>query len=396
MVKEFKFNLQGLFILITLLTLVSCGSGSESQPSAEPSPFQPYVYQTPQTKSDGWQALSAIDLGLDPALLESLIDKINQNQFGFRRMDGVLIVKDGNLIFESLLRTSLDESDEWASNTNLQIHAVHSVTKSITSAAIGIAIEQGLIESVDDLALNYFPEFSPLLNPSANKQSMTIENWLTMQHGLQWNEWDVNYLDNSNQNKQMIDSSDPIRFLLDLPSVNEPGTHFAYSTGISYALGEIISKTSGQRFYDFVINNIFQPLEITQYDAWLMKNDLHAGSSLYLTMRGMAKFGQLYLNGGLWKGQQVVPEYWTELSTQQHVSQGNIRYGYQWWMNSFTVNGEVVQGYSANGWGGQLIYVLPTLNSVVVLTGHRYKDGQSDETSVSTIMQQHILPFLAQ
>jgi CubicO group peptidase (beta-lactamase class C family) len=389
-------TLSWLGLILALFVLNGCGGASDATTQTTTiTPGPPYSYNQPEQKSDGWQVASAVDLGLDIQEIESLINRIEANDFGFRRVDGVLIVKDNKLILEKHLRTELDESDSWAQNTNLELHAVHSVSKSIMSAAFGIAIEQGLVGGVNDLALDYFEDLKPLANDSSAKQAMTIGNWLTMQHGLDWNEWDVNYLSSANQNLQMIESANPLRFLLDLPSTSQPGTEYAYSTGISYALGQIIAQTSEQRFYDFVIRHIFEPLGINEYDAWYLQGDAHAGSALYLTMRGMAKFGQLYLDGGVWLGQQVVPETWVNNSTQEKVSSDGIRYGYQWWLTDFSVNGEDVFCFYANGWGGQLIFVLPDLNVVVVLTGHGYEDGDAAETSARKMMEDYILPFVS-
>lgn len=391
---------KSMLTLLLAASLVGCGGSSgDSAPapsptqSPEPTPQAPQ-YSMPAAKADDWQVASAVELGMDVTVLEQLMENINNNSFGFRNMDGVLIVKNNQLIFERRLRNQLDITDGWADNQNLDIHAVHSVTKSIMSAAIGIAIERGEIGSLDDLALSYFSDYLPLANDSQSKQQMTIENWLTMQHGLQWNEWDVNYLDDANQNGQMIDAADPMRFLLDLPSVAQPATDYAYSTGISFALGRIISRTSGQRFYDYVQQHLLTPMNIQQHDAWFMRNDVHAGSALYLTMRGMAKFGQMYLDGGQWLGQQIVPANWVALSIEEHVSQDNIRYGYQWWLNTFTSEGVDYEAFYANGWGGQFILVIPQLNSVVVLTGRRYQDGQSEQTSVRMMLEDYIIPFL--
>ena len=161
-------------------------------------------------------------------------------------------------------------------------------------------------------------------------------------------------------------------------------------------MGQIVARQSGQSFYQFIINNLFEPLGITQHDAWMFRGDLHAGSGLYLTLRGMAKFGQMYLDDGRWLGQQVVPAAWVRESTQQYVQQGSIRYGYQWWLTTFQMGEVSIESFSANGWGGQLIYVLPDLNAVVVMTGHRFEDGQGAETDVRVMMEQFILPFINQ
>lgn len=384
------------FILVLCAALSGCGGSGDpvDGQSTQNSPSAGYTYQIPVAKTDGWKVATASDLGLKPDRLVSLLDNINSDAMGFRRMDGILLVKDNQLIFEQQLRTELDVSDGWINNRDLELHAVHSVTKSIMSAAMGIAIEQGLVAGENALVLDYFPQYLPLANDSTTKQSMTISDWLSMQHGLQWNEWDVNYLSPANQNKQMLDSANPMRFLLDLPYGSEPGTVFAYSTGVSYALGQIIAQASGQRFYEYVISHLFEPMGITNYDSWYLGNDAHAGSSLYLTMRSMAKFGQLYLDNGVWQGQQIVPSHWIQNSIQQKASATNIRYGYQWWLNTYTVQQTQYETYSANGWGGQLIIVVPDMNSVIVLTGHRYEDGDAAETNIRNMLENYILPFL--
>lgn len=387
-------------LLFILLWVGSCGgSGSDSDASSPvpQSALAPaFAYSQPAERGDGWRTASAVDLGMDVTGMETLMAQIQNNAFGFRRMDGVLVVKNGDVVFEAQLRNALDMTDQWAENQDPELHAVHSVTKSIMSAAVGIAIEQGLIAGVEESALSYFTALAPFGQDEEAKLRMTLHDWLTMQHGLQWNEWDVNYLDERNQNLQMIESPDPLGFLFNLPMAGEPGESFAYSTGISYALGEVIARASGQRFYDFVIQNLFVPLQIDEYDTWWMQGDAHAGSSLYLSQRSMAKIGQMFLDGGVWAGQQVVPAHWVTLSTTEHVSQGSIRYGYQWWLRNYRVGGEVIDTVYASGWGGQLIFILPALDAVVVMTGSRYEDGDADQTSVTTMMQEYILPFVMQ
>lgn len=397
MVKALRPSTKGAVVSVIsiylALSLSACG-GSSNDDAAVATPAAPYVYQPPTAKADDWPVASATDWGMDVSLMERLLDNIKADRFGYRNMDGIVLIKDGHVIFEQLLRQKTDVTDGWINNTNLNLHAVHSVSKSVMSAAMGIAIERGEVGGIDDRALDYFDDLAPFANFDSRKQSMTLEHWLTMQHGLQWDEWNVNYLNNANQNKQMIDSPTPMRFLLDLPTATEPGSTFAYSTGISYALGQVIARSSGQTFYHYIQTHLFTPLGITNFNSWMMLGDAHAGSSLYLTMRDMAKFGQMYLDGGIWMGQQVVPSDWVTLSTQEHVSEGNIHYGYQWWLARFTVKDQVYESVYADGWGGQYIMLFPVLNSVVILTGHRYEDGMAEQTSVRGMLEDYILPFL--
>lgn len=391
------YSFRDYLFLVILIALTACGGSSSDSASDNPTnPNFPdsFTYQAPSPRGDGWETASAVDLGMDVSLIENMVNRIYDNDFGFRRMDGVVIVKDNQLIFDTLIRTELDVADGWASNNNLSIHAVHSVTKSVMSLSMGIAIEQGLVGSVEDSALSYFPSYAPYGSQTELKQSMTIKNWLTMQSGFAWDEWNVNYQDDSNQNLRMINASDPLSFLFTQPMGSQPGTDYAYSTGVSYALGEIIARTSDMNLLQFMQLNLFQPLRISQIDHWVFHGDVHGGSGLYLTMRDMAKLGQLILDNGQWQGQQVVPQSWIEESTQQQVVSGTIRYAYQWWITDFSANGQNYHCIYASGWGGQQIFVLPELNAVVVLTGHRYEDGQAEQTSVRDMMQDYILPMI--
>ena len=109
----------------------------------------------------------------------------------------------------------------------------------------------------------------------------------------------------------------------------------------------------------------------------------------------MAKFGQLFLDGGVWNGVRVVSEEWVNASIQQRVdlnSAGSVGYGYQWWMGQFTANGQAYNTYYADGFGGQYIFVFPELNLVIAMTGSAYDDGQPEERSIRNILEQSILP----
>ena len=212
------FRLLTISALAATSLLAGCGGsgGSSDSPNTPTTPTGQstgYSYFLPVEKADGWQIASATELGLDVSLMETLVDRIDANEHGYRRMDGILVIKDGQLIFEKHFRTQTDVSDGWIGNSDLELHAVHSVTKSVMSAAIGIALEQGLIGSIDDPVADYFPEYANVIATNEAKQRMTIRDWLTMQSGFAWDEWNVNYLDNTNQNKRMIDSADPMGFL---------------------------------------------------------------------------------------------------------------------------------------------------------------------------------------
>jgi CubicO group peptidase (beta-lactamase class C family) len=389
----------GLILIAIALLTTSCGGGDKQQSNTTPPPAAPvpYSYSVPEQRNDGWTAQDARAANIDVQRLETLMDQINSQQYGFRRIDGLAIVKDGKLVFEQRVRTSLDIGDGWAANTDIDLHVVNSVTKSVMSLAFGIALDQGLISGLDASIYDYLTVDNTIENWDDRKAGISIRHYLTMQHGYDWDEWNVNYLDSSNLNAQMNNSAEPIQFLLNRPMATDPGTTFAYSTGVSYALGVMIANASGTSFFDFLDRELLQPLNITKSDFWTLDGELHAGSALYLSLRDMAKIGQLVLDGGRWHGIQVVPEAWVNESIAKHlqVSQDNdVGYGYQWWSRTYNRGSEPLPVIAALGFGGQLIYVFKDLNAVIVFTGHRYNDGDDDETNIANILENYILPAL--
>jgi len=379
--------------LILLLSLGITGCGSDSTtPSPEPAPK--YEYQQPIVKNDGWLTAHLDELSIDTSAYEALVDKIVNKKSGYRHIDSVMVIKGGKIIFDESFRDSLDMADGWANNQDINLHILNSVTKSFTSSLIGIAIEQGYIEDVNVKVHDYFQAKLPVENWSTAKENVTLKNWLTMRHGYLWDEWNVSYLESENINSQMNNSKDPITFLLSRPMETEPGSTFAYSTGVSFAIGRLLENATGQSVTDFMEQNLFAPLGIEQYTYWALDGQLHTGSSLYLSPRDMAKFGQLFLNKGEWNGEQVVSESWVTESTSRYHDKGSWGYGYQWWSKSFIVEGRSIDSFSANGFGGQFIYVLPEIDTVVVFTGKGYQVGEMEEYRVEDIMENDILPSL--
>lgn len=383
-----------VLLIFSIPGFVAC-STSTSTSNNDVNSNGPYTYTIPQANGDGWQTKDLNQLGLDPSAIERLIVNIDNEAAGFLHIDSLVIAYNGALVFEQQFRESLDVADSWANNTDTDLHVINSATKTFTSALIGIAIDQQIISSVDVKVHDYFQHKLPIAHWSDEKQSITIENWLNMRSGYEWDEWSVNYLDSSNLNSQMNNAADPVQFLLDQPMATNPGSTFAYSTGVSYGLGRIIQLASGTTLNNFLRDNLLSPLNISEYDYWALDEQLHSGSALYLKTRDMAKFGQLYLDGGQWNGQRVISEEWVRASIQQRVdfdASGSSGYGYQWWMDTFLSGERIVNSYYAEGFGGQFIYVFPELNLVIAMTGSAYDDGQEEQRSIRNILEKTILP----
>jgi CubicO group peptidase (beta-lactamase class C family) len=352
-----------LFVGLTVVTGINaCGDGEPTGGSFPPP--EPYVYEVPEQTSDGLVTGHLSDHGFDVTDITNLIDRIRDRTY--LNIHSVLIIKDGVLVLDEYF-AGASYNRSYTRFDKDSLHSLHSVTKSYTSALVGIAIDQGHIASVDDKISTYLPEYADVFEGS-ERDSIRIKHLLAMTAGLYWDEWTYPYDDIRNTHVALALSSDPVRYALELPIVAAPGTVFQYNSGISITLGRIVHNATGLTTDAFAEQYLFGPLGITDY-YWYSYPDgtFQTGGGLWLRPRDMAKFGMLYLNRGRWGEEQVVSASWVDESVQQHAP--GVGYGYQWWLGYYGVGGQVIEGYSARGRGGQYIFVLPGANLVVVFTG---------------------------
>ncbi|WP_353626615.1 serine hydrolase, partial [Bacillus sp. JCM 19041] len=223
-------------------------------------------------------------------------------------IDSVLVQRNNTVIFEYYRNNKMKEKQ----------HKINSVTKSILSALIGIAIDKGYIENVNTPIINYFPEF----NKDKENQKITIKHLLTMTSGLHWP-----------GNSGMIPSKNWVNYVLQQAIDNPPGNEMIYSCGSSQLLSAILQKTTGLDTEVFAKKHLFTPLGITDY-KWNRDAQGIAIGGFGLTMKtvDMLKIGRLYLKNGLWKSKQIVPYHWIEESTSPKVKVDDVTsYAYHWW-----------------------------------------------------------------
>jgi CubicO group peptidase (beta-lactamase class C family) len=374
-----KISLKALLlILLCAVWLISCGPTS--------------TYQVPEQTNDGWQTASLDDVGIDEGLIREAVDRVHDDVY--QNVHSILIVKDGKLVFEEYFggyRWDYNDDQFKGEFTDFGVNTTHnlaSVTKSFTSALIGIAIDRGFIQGVDEKVFAFFPGYASLSDET--KDQITLEHLLTMTSGLAWNEMELPYSDTNNDLIQLFIVSDPIGYILAKPIVSEPGTEWYYNGGGTNILGEVIREATGLRIDDFADEHLFAPLGITEYEWDHINPDMiHASGNLQLRPRDMAKFGYLFLNGGVWQGERIVSQEWVEESTRERfqTSWGN-GYGYQWWLKTYRVDSPSVDSFFASGWGGQEIIVFPSLELVVVFTGGNYVE----QSPIDDIVTRHILP----
>ncbi len=308
--------------------------------------------------TEGWELASLEDHAIDRAKM-GLADEFAENDPLSR---AVLVIKDGYLVFERYYHGGgVDES------TNL-----HSVTKSFSSALVGLLVDDGLVNSTSQKMVDLMSEYPEF-------EGIRLHHALTHTTGLSWSEEGLPW-------ENWVASDDWVTEALSRGFVAPPGRGFKYSSGNSHFLTSLVYDQTGTFPGEIAKERLFDPLGIpfkvfdkpVSYSRWRdyvqplsqsWRRDTRGieigATCLYLTARDMAKFGFLYLNRGFWDGEQVIPEDWVIASTQEHVTDiyGRYSYGYQWWITR--VAGQ--PAFLASGFGGQIIGVIPSLDLVVVL-----------------------------
>ena len=270
---------------------------------------------------------------------------------GMPRLHSLLISHNGELVVEQYF----NGVDRW------QRANVKSVSKSVLSALVGIAIEQGHIESVDQPIAGYYGDL--LAEP---KRAITIGNLLSMQAGLETTSF-YNY-------GAWVLSRDWTRFALEQPLQSTPGTDMHYSTGNTHLLSDILTKATGQTTYEFARRNLAEPLGFTLAEWPRDPQGIYfGGNDMELTPRQMLAFGELYMNRGKYRGRQVVPAAWVDASLTPRVTSSrdpDRQYGLGWWVKDMAG----LETAYAWGYGGQFVLLVPDLDLVVVTTSDSRPD----------------------
>jgi len=353
-----------LLIILTVSTIPRIALSDRVVPSQKSGPAGtgglgsgvPISSQVPDYwPTAGWRESSPEMQGMSSAKLNEMMQYVRQQTIG---IDSVVVVRNGYVVMEEYPRPLLYGPQN--------PHPLYSVTKSFSSALIGIAVKEGFIDGVQHKVLDFFPNRT-FANMDSLKEAITLEHLLTMTSGLPWDEWTYPYGDPRNDATAMMLSSDPVQFVLDRPMVRIPGTTWVYNGGGSHLLSAIVNETTGSDTETFAREHLFNPLGISNL-FWGRDPFQHVPwgfMGMSLTPLDMAKFGYLYLNNGTWEGRQIIQTDWVTESIRPHYSAWpGWRYGYQWWISSAS------NVFVARGYMGQNIIVAPEYNMVVVFTGN--------------------------
>jgi CubicO group peptidase (beta-lactamase class C family) len=334
----------------------------------------------PAKLGDGWPVAAPQREGLDAGEICAIAPRLESLQGA--DPNGVVVVRHGALVYEHYFT---GEDKLWqeplavVSHDARALHHIESITKSVVAILTGIAIDRRLLAGVDVPVLPFFPEDADLKTPE--KAAITVRDLLTMTSGIDWPEGAVSYNNPSNVNRlRMFAEPRPNRFVLEQPMVAEPGTVWNYNGGGVGLIAAILQRATHERLDLFAKEALFAPLGIADWKWEVMANsDPSPSGGLLLRPRDLAKIGQLVLDGGRWHGQRVVSAGWIkemtspELRRPSQFHHGIDSYGYLWWLGHAAVGGEKIDWVGGLGWGGQRLYVVPSLDLVVVATAGVYR-----------------------
>jgi CubicO group peptidase (beta-lactamase class C family) len=355
---KFYFNWRQYSLLIIAIVLLVISALPSSGPSIEDLLAVDY---TP-LPGDDWEVSTPAEQGLDPML----VAEVYYNAAELETIHSLLVIKDGYLIAEDYFNEgSIDQKDR-----------LQSVTKSYTSALVGIALEQGYLSSVDQKMLDFFPEVADQVT-DPRKEQITIRHLLQMRAGYPWEETDPALWDG------LLSGHYP-PLIEEFPLIADLGTEFHYSNLSSNWLGIIVDRATGTNLKAYAEENLFLPIGV-EAGEWGTDAEGHNNGcgDLHFTARDAAKFGLLYLNDGLYEGDQVVPAGWVHDSLQRYsedinatggfpanwgLSFRDIGYGYQWW----SARAGEHHFDLAWGHGGQLIVLLDKFDMVIVVTSYPF------------------------
>lgn len=361
-----------------------------------------------KTKDDknyvsGWETSSPAAQGIDKLVIDSIHQEIQNGDYGL--IDHFLLIRNGKIIadynynqdYETISKNydtlkhqyNYDHPDWHPYYKNSELHSLQSVSKSISSLLLGIAIDEGLVSHLDATILPLFTDYKLDLSDE-RKNAITLKNLLTMQSGILWDE-SSSYADNQENNCTVMELSDDwVQYVLDRPMDTIPGTKFVYNSGVTVLLGKIVRIATGRRIDKWAEEKLFGPLGITDY-YWkeTPKGEIDTEGGLYLSAYDLAKIGHLMMNNGAWNNKQIVSEKWIEESIRPSVKLNEkLGYGYQWWVPEY--KDEEVKIFAGNGYGGQYVMMAKEYDMLVVFNGWNIH-GQAEKSTWSAL-QDRILP----
>lgn len=330
---------------------------------AAPAPYYP---------GKSWREATPESQGLDSTVLAGLVSNISAKHLN---VHSVTVIRHGNVVLDTYFYP-------YQRNTP---HDAGSLTKSITAAIMGIAVDKGRVKT-DASLLSFFPGEAPR-DPDPQKQKITVADLLTMRAGL-----DCGFAPGERELEEMRHTPDWVKYTLALPMKYEPGTKFGYCSPGYHMLSSIITSAYHEPEAEFGKRNLFAPLGITDV-IWPPDDQgrTHGWGDIHLHPLDFAKIAYLYLHGGTWEGRQIVPAEWIQKSITKQADPGRgagSGYGYGWWL----ANTDGLEEFGGNGRGGQRIAVWAAKDMIVIVTGGGYQTNEVMPAIVRSIKSDGALP----
>jgi CubicO group peptidase (beta-lactamase class C family) len=383
---------------VALLVLSLCTSAQDRKPA------QTWSIAAPET------------IGLVPTNLAAVDADVTGGKFGL--LDSVLFIRCGKTGYEHSYTHDYGQiygelaKKEGALNHDVHgqynyfstefhpfyrgsdLHTMQSVTKTVTSITIGIAMTRGDFPAdLDTPVVKFFGAYK-ISNLDERKRRMTLRHLMTMTTGLEWHE-DLPNIDPRNPVNIMEGSHDWVQYTIDQPMANEPGSVWVYNSGAAQLLSHIFKQVTGKRVDEYAAEHLFKPLGIRHYWKLTPTGLPDTEGGLYLSSRDLAKIGYLILRNGKWDEKQIVSAEWVKASVTPKVAteKGSTQYGYLWWLHPYgNTPGKFV--WAAHGFGQQHLIIIPEYELIIVITGwnippsERVREGDWLELILSTVDKQ--------
>jgi CubicO group peptidase (beta-lactamase class C family) len=354
--------------------------------------FSPHAHSQ-QAPVGEWPVAKPAAVGLDAGALAALDADIAAGKYGL--VDSLLVIRDGKQALsrsyqhdyeniygelsrrEGPLNHDVNGQYNYFSSQfhpyyrHTGMHTMQSISKTVTSITIGIAMGRNEFPvDLDAPILKYFDEYR-IANLDERKQRITLRTLLTMTAGFEWSE-DLPYNDPKNSCDVMEANYDWVQYVINQPMAADPGKVFAYSSGVTQLLSHIFKKATGKNVDDYAAQYLFQPLGISYHWKHTPTGLPDTEGGLYISSASLAKIGYLFLKNGKWQAQQIVPEDWVKNSVRSAITvedEGrHWGYGFQWWLQPWG-NSPQKSAWAARGLGGQELRVVPEYNLIIVSTG---------------------------
>jgi len=365
-------------LLMATLSIAPMAYGADSTGAKSPWP------------THGWNQRSPASVGLDESILASLDNDIAKGKYSL--VDSFQVFRCGSEVYSrnyahdyaklygKQAKTKGPLNARLTGRYNYfdpnwhpyyhgtDLHTMQSVSKTVTSAIIGVAITRGDFKAGLDTPIVRYFDVSKVKNVDERKRRMTLQHVLTMTTGLDWLE-DVPYDDPRSDSSLMEATDDWVQYVIDKPMAHEPGTVFDYSSGATELLAHIFRKETGQDIEAYAEKYLFAPLGIRHRWKRTYLGVVDTEGGLYLSGADLAKIGYLYLNDGVWDGQRLISDKWVHQSLNAAVDTGwqGLKYGFQWWLQPRADGKPYV--WHAIGFGGQRLMVFPAQQMIATFTG---------------------------